>query len=158
MTPFQLAQRFVGEIRELPGSAHHPFIQFGHLLCGLGPETPDEVAWCSSFANAVCWILRAPRSKSAAARSWLRVGEVVELRQAEPGWDIVILKRGTGPGASSALDPQVDGTWPPGHVGFFAGYEQQTNKVYVVGGNQSDAVTVAAFDAGHVLGVRRLSP
>ena len=143
MTPFDLAQRFVGEIRELPGDQHHPFIQFAHMLCGLGSDQPDEVPWCSSFINAVCWLLRLPRSKSARARSWLEVGRAIELRDAIPNADIVVLKRGSSATA--------------GHVGFFAGRDQMTGTVYVLGGNQSNGVTVAPFKEVDVLGVRRLA-
>jgi uncharacterized protein (TIGR02594 family) len=137
MTAFELAQRFVGEITELTGNEHHPLIQWFHMLCALGPDRPDETPWCSSFANGVCWLLRLPRSKSAAARSWLTVGVPIELRAARPGYDVVVLERGAG-----------------GHVGFFAG--QDDASVFLLGGNQSDAVSVAPFPKATILGVRRL--
>ena len=142
MTAFDLAQRMVGEIRELPGAQQHPFIQWSHMLCNLGPEQPDTVPWCSSFANAICWLLRLPRSKSAAARSWLGVGEAIDLRDARPGFDVVILKRGSSPTA--------------GHVGFYAGRNLRGD-VEILGGNQGDAVSVAPFKEVDVLGVRRLA-
>lgn len=140
-TPFALAQRMVGEIRELPGGAHHPYVQWGHMLCGLGSDQPDETPWCSSFVNAICWQLRLPRSKSAAARSWLAVGQQVHLALAKVGFDVVVLKRGSNPAQ--------------GHVGFYAGHDAE--HVFVLGGNQSDAVTVAPFPVERVLGVRRLA-
>ena len=142
MTPFDLAQRFVGEIRELPGAAQHPFIQWAHLLCSLGADQPDETPWCSSFVNAICWMLRLPRSKSAAARAWLGIGTAVDLSNARPG-DIVVLKRGTNPAS--------------GHVGFFAGIDPVSRMVEVLGGNQGDAVTIARFKVDDVLGVRRVT-
>ena len=139
MTAFELAQRFVGEIKEIPGPQNEPFIQWAHSLCGLGTDQPDEIAWCSSFANSVAWLLRLPRSKSAMARSWLSVGVPIDLKDAVPGYDVVILSRGTP---------------PSGHVGFFAGLEG--DRIHVLGGNQGDAVTVASFPATMLLGVRRL--
>ncbi len=141
MTPYALAQRFVGEIRELPGNQHHPFIQWAHMLCGLGADQPDEVPWCSSFLNAIAWALNLPRSKSAAARSWLSVGQVIELRAASPGYDVVVLKRGTHPAQ--------------GHVGLFAGL--QGDRVHLLGGNQGNTISIAAFPVQDVLGVRRLA-
>lgn len=141
MTPYALAQRFVGEIRELPGNQHHPFIQWAHMLCGLGADQPDEVPWCSSFLNAIAWTLNLPRSKSAAARSWLNVGQVIELRAASPGYDVVVLKRGTHPAQ--------------GHVGLFAGL--QGDRVHLLGGNQGNTISIAAFPVQDVLGVRRLA-
>lgn len=107
MTAFDLAQRFVGEVKEVPGVGHHPFVQWCHLLVGLGADQPDETPWCSSFVNAIAWQLRLPRSKSAAARSWLDIGEEVSPTFASVGYDVVVLKRGTQ-------------SWQ-GHVGFYAG-------------------------------------
>lgn len=141
MKAFDLAQRFVGEIRELPGAQHHPFIQWALMLCGLGSDQPDETPWCSAFVNAIAWTLQLPRSKSAAARSWLNVGQVIELRMAMPGNDVVVLRRGTNPAQ--------------GHVGFFAGL--QGDRVHLLGGNQGNEITIAAFPVSDVVGVRRLA-
>jgi uncharacterized protein (TIGR02594 family) len=142
MTPFDLAQRFVGELHEIKGMQHHPWIQWAHMLCGLGVDQPDEVPWCSSFVNAIAWQLRLPRSKSAAARSWLSVGEVVSsVNFASVGYDVVVLKRGSNQAQ--------------GHVGFFAGCDATT--VSVLCGNQSDAVSIVRFPLADVLSIRRLS-
>jgi uncharacterized protein (TIGR02594 family) len=141
MTVFDLAQRFVGEVTEIPGAGHSPFIQWCHESCGFGPDTPDEVPWCSSFVNRVAWLCRLPRSKSAAARSWLTVGTVVpDVAQAVVG-DIIILSRGAP---------------PSGHVGFFAGYDSAAKVIHLLGGNQSNGVTVAEFPVARLLGIRRL--
>jgi len=147
MRLYELAQRFYG-MREIAGDQHNGFIQWAHSLCGLDPETADEVSWCSSFLNAVCWILRLPRSKSAKARSWLAIGLPVNLLHAREG-DVIILKRG-------AMDAGRDDLEAPGHVGLFAGVED--GKVFVLGGNQSDAVNVKSFPISKILGIRRLSP
>lgn len=141
MTAYELAQRFVGEVNELPGAQQHPAIQWAHMLCGLGHDQADEVPWCSSWLNLVAWLLQLPRSKSAAARSWLHVGTVIELKDAHAGQDVVVLKRGTNPAQ--------------GHVGLYAGHRGDT--VYVLGGNQGDAITIAAFPVADLLGVRRLA-
>jgi len=144
---FDLAQRFVGEVAELPGGQHSPFIQWCHECVGLGSNQPDETPWCSSFLNRMAWMLRLPRSKSAAARSWLAVGVPVGPHDAVIG-DVVILQRGDG------QQPGAEVLAAPGHVGLFAGWEGP--RVRVLGGNQSDSVTVASFPAGRILGVRRL--
>ena len=146
MTPFDLAQRFVG-IKEAPGSGSNPqvlaFLRLDHSW-----PAGDDVPWCSAFVNYIAWLLRLPRSKDLAARSWLTVGIPVDLDHAEVG-DVVVLKRGDGdqPG------PEVINA--PGHVGFFA--SRPGSKVYLLGGNQGDSVSVAGFDAARVLGVRRLT-
>lgn len=139
MTLFDLAQRLVGEVNERPGAANDPFIVWCHGSTTMG-EAADEVPWCSSFVNRLAWLLRLPRSKSAAARSWLDIGESIRLEDARPGYDVVVFTRGASPTA--------------GHVAIFAGLEGNT--VRVVGGNQSNAVTVAAFPRDSVIGVRRL--
>ncbi len=148
MTPFELMQRHVG-IKEISERGKdHPFIQWCFECVGMGLETADETPWCSAVLNRICWMLRLPRSKSASARSWLMVGQHIELDEAQVGYDVVILKRGTGdqPG------PEVIAA--PGHVGLFAGL--QGSRVYLLGGNQPD-ICVAPFDSNRVLGVRRLS-
>lgn len=148
MTAFELAQRFIG-VRELPGAADTPLIQWWLSLCGMGAHAHDEVPWCSAFANGIAWILRLPRSNSAAARSWLGVGQAVSIDQAVVGNDVVVLKRGEG------RQPGPEVLAAPGHVGFFAGREG--DRVLVLAGNQSNSVNVASFPADQVLGVRRLA-
>ena len=72
---FDHAQRYIG-IREVKGEKDHPLIRWWHSLCTIG-EVADEVPWCSSFVNGMAWDLRMPRSRSAAARSWLGIGMAV---------------------------------------------------------------------------------
>jgi uncharacterized protein (TIGR02594 family) len=140
MTLFDLAQRLVGEVAERPGAEHHPFIVWCHGATTLG-ESSDEVPWCSSFLNRLAWWLRLPRSKSAAARSWLDVGEAIALEEARAGYDIVVFGRGNDERS--------------GHVALFAGVDE-AGQVRVLGGNQGNAVTMASFPREKVLGVRRL--
>jgi uncharacterized protein (TIGR02594 family) len=137
MTAFDLAQRFVG-VKEVAGTASNPLVL---AMLRLDDEWPqdDAVPWCSAFVNYVAWLLRLPRSKSLAARSWLDIGRVVALDEARVGFDVVILSREGG-----------------GHVGWFAGLPTPTT-VALLGGNQGDAVTVASFTRTRVLGVRRLT-
>lgn len=149
MTPYELAQRHIG-IKELGTQGDHPLIQWWLSLCSMGNDAPDETAWCSAFVNGMAWLCRAVRSKSAAARSWLLCGQPVTLQEAKPGWDVVILKRGSG----NQPGPEVT-SGAPGHVGFFAGLEGNT--VLVLGGNQGNAVSIARFPISDVLGVRRIS-
>ena len=149
MTLYQLAERFVGEIVERPGASDHPFIVWCHESCGR-EDAPDEIPWCSAFLNRLAWLLRLPRSKSAAARSWLTVGVPIALAEARVGSDVVILQRGVGiqPG------PEVT-SGASGHVGLFAGSDGAW--VLILGGNQANGVTIARYRVASVLGVRRLS-
>ena len=140
MTPYELAQRYIG-IKEIAGDKNHPLISWWLSLCGFSTDTPDEVAWCSAFVNGIAWEFRLPRSKSAAARSWLLVGTPVALEQAIVG-DIAILSRGTNPAQ--------------GHVGFYAG-RQHPDGFYVLGGNQNNGVCVEQFPISRLIGIRRLA-
>lgn len=151
LTAYDIMQNLVGEIRELPGAQHHPFIQWGHMLCGLGPDTADEVPWCSTSLNAIMKLAGAPRSRSARARSWLNIGRPTDTRSATPDWCVVILRRGSGDGAAG---PEVLNA--PGHVGLFASYDVDRRQVYVLGGNQGDAISIAPFKEDLVLGIRRV--
>ena len=147
MTAFDLAQRFIGTT-ETPGVASTPLV-LAMLKLDASWVAGDEVPWCSAFCNFVAWLLRLPRSKSLAARSWLQVGRAVALSDATPGFDVVILQRGEGP------QPGPEVIQAQGHVGWFAGREGED--VLILGGNQGDAVTVARFPSARILGIRRLA-
>jgi uncharacterized protein (TIGR02594 family) len=148
LTAYDLAQRFVGVIRERPGSEEdEPFVLWCLELVGM-PSPHDEVPWCSAFANGIAWLLRLPRSKSPMARSWLGVGKPVNPSEAKVGYDVVIFKRGEGE------QPGPENLSAPGHVAFYAG--QEAGAILALGGNQGDAVTIARFSRDHLLGIRRL--
>jgi uncharacterized protein (TIGR02594 family) len=73
------------------------------------------------------------------AKSWLEWGRPVNLEDAVPG-DTVVLKR---PGGY--------------HVGLFDRLDAQAGKVWLLGGNQGNAVNVSPFSIHDVVGVRWLS-
>lgn len=145
---FAVAMRL--EIEEREGAQHHPFIQWSLSLCGYGLDAADEIPWCGAYLTAIAFLLGLPHSKSAAARSWLNVGQAITLAEAEPGNDVLILKRGRGPQPG----PEVT-SGAPGHVGLFAGFAPD-GRVLVRGGNQANGSNTAPFDREDVLGVRRL--
>jgi uncharacterized protein (TIGR02594 family) len=142
---YNLAKRFVGQISELD-KTDHPFIQWCFTLCNYGPDTPDETPWCSAFLNGLAWIFDLPRSGSAAARSWLGVGIPIAVAEAVPG-DVVILKQADS-------DPGPDVKNFRGHVALFS--YVTGDYVGVIGGNQSDSVTLAQFPLRRILGIRRI--
>ena len=79
-------------------------------------------------------------SNNAAARSWLNVGRAIH--DPEPG-DVVVFWRG-----------QMD-SWT-GHVGIFTGVSLDGTRIYTLGGNQSNAVTISAYPKERLLSFRRL--
>lgn len=144
ITAYKLAERFVG-IKEVGGTVDNPMIM-SMLTLDMDWPKNDEVPWCSAFVNYVCWLLRLPRSKNLRARSWLQVGAAVPLEQAAPGFDVVVLKRGTDHGIN-VIDA-------PGHVGFYSGHDVAS--IEVLGGNQADTVKVSRYPTSSLLSVRRL--
>lgn len=147
ITPFRIAQRFMG-IREGAGALNEPIVLAMLKLDAKWVED-DQTAWCSAFVNFVCFLLEVPRSRSLAARSWLMVGTSIALTDARPGYDVVVLKRGTG------AQPGPEVVAAPGHVGFYAG--QDAANVLLLAGNQGDSVSIAAFPKARILGIRRLA-
>lgn len=149
LTHLDIARRFLGQ-KERPGHLDNPFIVACLSLVGY-PDAHDETAWCAAFMAGYTWVLGIkPPGVTAAARSWLRVGQPIALDAASSAHvDIVILTRGSSP------QPGPDVIAAPGHVGLVHGLDHEF--VYVLGGNQADAVTVAPFPRSRVLGVRRLA-
>ncbi len=146
VTAFSLAQRFIG-VDEAQGNSSNPHVL---AMLKLDQDWPDgdHVPWCSAFMNYVAWLLRLPRSKSLRARSWLLVGSSVDVSEATVGFDVVILKRGSG------NQPGPDVIDAPGHVGFFGGVEG--SKVLILGGNQDDSINISRYPTSRILGIRRL--
>ena len=147
VTPFTLAQRFVG-VKEGPGAVNTPLV-LAMLQLDAQWVKGDETAWCSAFVNFVCFLLEVPRSRSLAARSWLTVGTSIPLTDARVGADVVVLKRGTG------VQPGPEVLAAPGHVGFYAG--QTATHVQILGGNQNDSVNVMPFPKARILSIRRVA-
>lgn len=138
ITAYKIAQRFIG-MKEVSGTVDNPQILAMLKLDADWPEH-DEVPWCSAFVNYVAWILSLPRSKSLMARSWETVGIPIPWAVARPAWDVVILSR--------SGNPEL------GHVGFYANIIR--NEVYVLGGNQDNAVSVESYSADRIVDIRRL--
>ena len=136
MTPVEFAFReLLAGIAEVPGPGDNPRIGEYLATVGLGPD--DETAWCSAFANWCHQQAGVAGSGAPNARSWMHWG----LPAAEPRLgDVVVLWRGSLTG------------WE-GHVGFWAG--GGLGAVLILGGNQGDRVSIAAYSRERVLGYRR---
>lgn len=122
-------------VAELPGGAHNPRILEYFKRTSYKAAT-DEEAWCSAF---VSWVLEEcglSSTKSAWARSYLTWGARI-INPVEGC--IVVLSRG----ADRAQ----------GHVGFYVG-EDESN-IFVLGGNQGNAVKIAAYPKTRFLDYRR---
>lgn len=109
-----------------------------YLTTGGQNLDPATTAWCAAFVNATLQQSGMEGTNSLAARSFLDWGQAVDEPQLG---DIAVFSRG---------DPNG---WQ-GHVGFFQGYNPD-GTINVLGGNQGDAVTVAAYSPDRLLGFRR---
>lgn len=122
-------------VREIPGKENSAEILRYFREAGDTKVESEETPWCAAFAGAMLKRAGCEGTGSLLARSYLDWG----LSLDEPRFGaIAVLARGDDPAA--------------GHVGFLIGTTGE--KLYLLGGNQNDAVTVAAFDAARLLGFR----
>ena len=98
---------------------------------------PAVTAWCAAYVNASLEQAGIDGTGSWAARSFMDWGQPTDTPQRG---DIAVFSRG---------DPNG---WQ-GHVGFFDGYGDD-GRVRVLGGNQSDSVSLAYYDPNRLLGFR----
>lgn len=127
---------------EIVGDEHNPEVLKYAKETGIKGITSDEIAWCSTFVNWVAWKAGLQFSGKANARSWLNIG--TKVTNPEPG-DVVVFWRES---------PQ---SWK-GHVGFFLGVSTDKKRVYCLGGNQGNRVSVSAYRLNTVLSYQRLAP
>jgi len=107
--------------------------------CGATPD-PQGTPWCRYFVDYCLRMEGWSTPQGGMARGLIAWGTEIDLSDAQVG-DLVILWRGTH-------DDHVTG-----HVGFFI--KQDAMHIYLLGGNQGDAVTEAKFLKSKVLSVRR---
>lgn len=125
---------------EIKGDEDNPEVLKYAKETGIPGINNDEIAWCSTFVNWVAMKAGLQYSKKANARSWLNVGKKVAVP--EPG-DVVVFWR------------ESIQSWK-GHVGFFLGFSEDKKRVYCLGGNQGNRVSVSAYRKAQVLSYQRL--
>ncbi len=126
--------------REIEGNEHNPRILKYASDIGMSWIKEDEKAWCSIFLNWVAHKAKYERSNRANAKSWLDIGFKVD--KPEPG-DVVVYSRGN-----------VNG--PFGHVGLFLGFSADKSRIYTLGGNQGNSVSISGYPVERLLEFRRI--
>ena len=126
---------------EIVGNEHNPEVLKYAKDTGIKGITSDEIPWCSTFVNWVAFKAGLQFSGKPNARSWLNIGRKVSVP--EPG-DIVVFWRES---------PQ---SWK-GHVAIFLGISIDKKRVYCLGGNQGNRVSVSAYRLNTVLSYQRLA-
>ena len=126
-------------LKEWPGAKHNPEVVAMFEASGHDWVQDDETPWCAAFVGAVLGEAGLTGTGKLNARSYLKWGDAVDISDARRG-DIVVFWRG-----------KKDG-WQ-GHVAFFD--HLTDGKIWVLGGNQGNAVSIAAYSKGRLLGIRR---
>jgi uncharacterized protein (TIGR02594 family) len=133
MTPYDFAATMIGR-GEVPDNA----ALRDYLTTGGANLDPATTAWCAAFVNSSLGQAGLKGTGSNMARSFLEWGQPVD--QPQKG-DIAVFSRG-------------DPNGPFGHVGFFDSFNPD-GSIKVLGGNQSDAVSLATYGKNRLLGFRR---
>lgn len=133
---FQEAWRLLG-VAERPGAASNPNIIDWAGDLGI-PYKTDDIPWCGLFvAHCIGSTLttEALPTNPLGARNWNRFGAPCG---AQPGAVVVFWRKSPTSGL--------------GHVGFYAGEDGKA--IHVLGGNQSDKVSVARVEKSRLIGYR----
>lgn len=131
---YDIAQQYVG-LREGAGKKNNPKVVAFYKASGFGGIINDSVPWCAAFVGAMLEKSGYASAKSLTARDYLRWGKPV--KKPRKGC-IAVFKRGNS-------------SWQ-GHVAFFV--RETKTHVYVLGGNQSNAVNVSRYPKSKLLGYR----
>nr|USU31136.1 TIGR02594 family protein [Methylobacterium sp. OTU13CASTA1] len=113
-------------VKEGPGAANNPRVVQLFADAGFAGIKQDSVAWCAAAVGAMLMRAGFKPSGSLAARSY-------------EGWGVGLKDPVLG---CIATKKRGNSTWQ-GHVGFVVGANRE--QVFLLGGNQGDAWSVAAF-------------
>lgn len=134
---YRVAESYLG-LQEWAGAKHNPKIVEMYAASGHSWVQDDETPWCAAFVNSVLAQVGIRGTLQLNARSFCDWEREVDLEDAQKG-DIVVFWRGSKSG------------WK-GHVAFYSHHD--ASSIYVLGGNQGDAVSVQAYPHERLLTVR----
>jgi uncharacterized protein (TIGR02594 family) len=129
----EIAKGYVG-LKEIPGAKHNTVIQ--SWLARLGAWwRDDETPWCGVFVAHCLREAGLPLPQNwMRARAWADYGSNLRSTHVAPGAILVFARQGGG------------------HVGFYAG--EDSSYFYVLGGNQSNAVTISKIAKARCIAIR----
>lgn len=128
----ELARERIGE-KEIKGEKHSSFIVNLWKLIKRGGIKDDETPWCAAFVGGMLESAGIPSSRFESARSYLGWGHKLDV----PCYGCIgVMSRDGG-----------------GHVTFIVGKDSKGN-LLGLGGNQGDAVSIAAFSPSRFTGFR----
>jgi uncharacterized protein (TIGR02594 family) len=125
-------------LHEIAGRDANARIVEMYARAGHSEVKDDEVAWCSAAVN--CWMIESSLNGtgSLAARSWLAWGRSVDITKKIPRGAVLIFRRGNS-------------SWQ-GHVTLCL--DDNNGILTVIGGNQSDSVSLARYSRVALMGAR----
>lgn len=133
-----IASSLIGT-KEGPGLANNPVVVKMFADAGFPGIKVDSTAWCAGFVNACLERVGIKGSRSLAARSFESWGVGIPLANPVLGC-IATKKRGGNAPA-----------WQ-GHTGIVVGANK--DHVFLLGGNQGDAVNISAFKRSEIVAFR----
>jgi uncharacterized protein (TIGR02594 family) len=125
---WSVAETLVGTHEKQGNNQENPRILDMYAVCG-SPQKHDETAWCAAFVGACLELSGFQSTNSLLAVSYKSFGK--ELQQPVKGC-IVVFHRMTSNQANT------------GHVGFYS-HTSDDGRIFCLGGNQGDTVSVAGF-------------
>jgi uncharacterized protein (TIGR02594 family) len=126
------AEKHLGQ-REIKGPQHNPWIVKLWKLIKRGGIKDDETPWCAAFVGGVLEACGIQSTRFESAGSYKTFGYYVP--RAVYGCIVVFSREGGG------------------HVGFVVGKDSK-GRLLVLGGNQSNQVSIAPFDLSRVVAYR----
>lgn len=137
---YEVARTWLGT-KEVVGKGSNPRIMQMAARIGGWVKSffkDDDIPWCTLFVSN-CLIEAGYRSagQTLAALDYAKWGQTVSAHTPIPLGAVVVFKRPGG-----------------GHVGFFSGQSADGKLIYVLGGNQSNAVTETWIEASRMVAVR----
>lgn len=138
----EIARQYLGlreydEKRPGPnGELSHPKIEEWQALAGI--RRPDDtIPWCSAFVTGIMHEAGLTDFRTSAARAWRQWGRPLT----EPRTGCVVVLWRDGP------------TSPHGHVGLYERTDG-TGALWLLGGNQGNAVTIKPYARARLIGFR----
>lgn len=122
----ELALKEIGTL-EGKGSANNPKVVAYYKDAGFPGVTQDAVAWCAAFVGAILARSGNPNTHSLMALTYEKFG----VPLVTPIYGCIAVKKRKGAASWNR------------HVGFVVAANKE--KIWLVGGNQGDAVSIAAF-------------
>lgn len=130
-----LARAEIG-VHEIEGDQDNPAIMAYYRDAGHPEIKHETTAWCAAFSGAMLERSGTPSAKTLSARDYLSWGKKLDKPQIGC---VCVFSRG---------DPRAY----TGHVGFYVG--EDGGNILLLGGNQSDGVSVTRMPKSRLLGYR----